>query len=235
MVTGLGREDSARESGSANAVDVAPSSDTRIEMPIAEACSPPIDSGPSGNRVPFRSNSDLLAAPRVGSSPKRRLLTNPEVGQVTRRLRMDRRSDVVDFALGLDDGARRDRHALRGPSPPPPCAEYVTRPCDPAGSRPAYHVMFPQCDPARGPRNPAPVLAFEGLSPNHVYACNGTDPAPRALDASGAELVESRAPRMLGGVWELGNPLTQLNSEASRPDGRLAGSGVRLGPNSAGI
>ena len=103
------------------------------------------------------------------------------------------------------------------------------------------HVLFPQCGPDRGPRNPTPFPTFEGLPPNRVSVPNGADPASFASVARGAERVESRAFRALDRTGDLETPLRQLDFGARQLNDHLANSGrrywrigVRWGPNADG-
>lgn len=73
--------------------------------------------------------------------------------------------------------------------------------------RPAYHILFPICDPTRTPPNPISRPSFGGVPPYQVYVRNGRDPTSSASAASGAYRVnphlETRLVTMQFGVWEI--------------------------------
>ena len=100
MVKVLAQESLSQELDSATTVDAAPSSDTNLELPAPRLWPLSMDLGPSGNRALPRLNSDLVAAPRVWSAPRRPSPITPEAEQVTRRLRTDLPIDAAALAQG---------------------------------------------------------------------------------------------------------------------------------------
>ena len=133
--------------------------------------------------------------------------------------------------------------------PPPVRRGCVSRQCDleaalnnPTEGWPARNIMFPQVEPTRGLPDPSPPLPpSEGLSPDHVFARDGADPASVALVAGRAQRVGFRTFCMLDGVGDLGTPSSPKIFELWRIDNRPADSGqhdwrgrVRLGPHSDG-
>ena len=126
----LAQETSSQEWGLGSVVDVGPSPANKAELPAPRVCSPPMDVDQSGNRVLYRSNSDLTALRPERSSPK-----NSEAGPVTRRLRADLPHEVAASAfgksdLGLEEGELRVRYALQCHSSSPDDPEFAPRKCD---------------------------------------------------------------------------------------------------------